>query len=89
MRYSLSCRLTETGEEKCLVVLDGIAVPPAEELSRDAATARRDKLNSVLLLKLLTEAKKKNEAERRAELLAEYQALQASIKARDLGRGGR
>lgn len=80
MRYEINCRLTETGEEKCLVVLFGIAVPPAIELSKDEATAWMDKLNRSLLLKLIEESSKNEETERHAELRKEYDALQTSIK---------
>lgn len=83
-RYSIKCRTTDTGEDKCLVMRGDTEVSPADELSREEAQARADKLNSKLLLELVTEAKK-----RHADLLNEYQALEASIKARDLGRGGR
>lgn len=88
MRYSISCRTAENGDEKCLVVRDGVVVPPGEELSRDKAQVRADKLNSNLLCQLLAEAQKKNETERITKLREELHTVKARIKARDSGRGG-
>lgn len=89
MRFSLSCRVTETGEEKCLVIFNGKVVPPAIEVSRDEAQALVDKENSKLLRKLIDESRsRKEEKMERYELCEEYEALQVSIKAHNRS-GGR